>query len=58
MKDTTIIELEKIKLKKVCSPGFHIGLIGRVVGRYLVEELKAKSGGDVFSSFPASGYHD
>ncbi|MEK6982155.1 MAG: proteasome assembly chaperone family protein [Candidatus Micrarchaeota archaeon] len=44
MKETTIVEIEKIgKLKNpillIGLPG--IGLIGRVVGRYLVEELKA-----------------
>jgi len=51
MKDTTIIELEKIKLKKGVMltglPG--IGLIGRVVGRYLVEELKAKKVAEMYS---------
>ena len=51
MKDTTIIELGKIKLKNGIMltglPG--IGLIGRVVGRYLVEELKAKKVADMYS---------
>ena len=45
MKETTIIERTKIKKLRNCVlitglPG--IGLIGQVVGRYLVEELKAK----------------
>jgi len=44
MKETTIIERETVKLKNAVLitglPG--IGLIGQVVGRYLVKELKAK----------------
>lgn len=44
MKETLIIEKERIKLKNGVMitglPG--IGLIGQVVGRYLVKELKAK----------------
>ena len=51
MKETTIIEKEKIKTKKgilvVGLPG--IGLIGRVVGRYLADELKGKKIADLFS---------
>src|SRR3989339_340604 len=43
MENTTIIEREKVKLKNgvliVGLPG--IGLIGQVVGRYMVKELKA-----------------
>ncbi len=46
-----IIEKEKIKMKKgvliVGLPG--IGLIGRVVGRYLSDELKGKKVADLFS---------
>ncbi len=52
MKETTIIE--KTKIKKLRNgviitglPG--IGLIGQVVGRYLVEELKAKKIANIFS---------
>ncbi len=44
MKDTTIIERQSVNLKNgvliTGLPG--IGLIGQVVGRYLVKELKAK----------------
>jgi len=51
VKETTIIEKEKIKMKNgvlvVGLPG--IGLIGRVVGRYLSNELKAKKVADLFS---------
>ncbi|MBI2079880.1 proteasome assembly chaperone family protein [Candidatus Micrarchaeota archaeon] len=42
MKDTVVVERKKIKLKKAILitglPG--IGLIGRVVGKYLIDELK------------------
>lgn len=51
MKETTIVEKEKIKSKNavlvIGLPG--IGLIGRVVGRYLAEELKTKKCADLFS---------
>ena len=51
VKETKIVEKEKIKLKNgvlvVGLPG--IGLIGRVVGRYLAEELKGKKVADLFS---------
>ncbi|MBS3067563.1 proteasome assembly chaperone family protein [Candidatus Micrarchaeota archaeon] len=51
MRETIIIEKEKIKVKKgvlvVGLPG--IGLIGRVVGRYLAEELKGKKIADLYS---------
>lgn len=52
MKDTIIVDKVKIKPSKdgvlvVGLPG--IGLIGRVVGRYLAEELKAKKVADLFS---------
>lgn len=51
MKETAIIEKNKIKSKNgvliVGLPG--IGLIGRVLGRYLAEELKAKKVADLFS---------
>jgi uncharacterized protein (TIGR00162 family) len=51
MKETIIIEKEKVKLKNgiliTGLPG--IGLIGRVVGKYLVEELKAKKVADLYS---------
>ncbi|HID73371.1 TPA: proteasome assembly chaperone family protein, partial [Candidatus Micrarchaeota archaeon] len=44
MKETTIMEREPVKLKNgvllTGLPG--IGLIGQVVGRYLVKELKAR----------------
>lgn len=51
MKETTIIEKEKIKLKNgvliTGLPG--IGFVGRVVGKYLVEELKAKKVAELYS---------
>lgn len=51
MKETTIIEKEKLKLKKgvliTGLPG--IGFVGRVVGKYLVEELKAKPVAELYS---------
>ncbi len=51
MNETTITELEKLRLKNgvliTGLPG--IGLIGRVVGKYLVEELKAKKVAELYS---------
>ncbi|MFH2106380.1 MAG: proteasome assembly chaperone family protein [Candidatus Micrarchaeota archaeon] len=51
MKETLIIERERVKPKDpvlvVGLPG--IGLIGRVVGRYLVEELKGQRIADLYS---------
>lgn len=51
MKETSIVEIEKIKLKNgvliTGLPG--IGLIGRVVGKYLVDELKAKKVAELIS---------
>ncbi|MBN1170214.1 proteasome assembly chaperone family protein [Candidatus Micrarchaeota archaeon] len=52
MKETTIIE--KTKMKKLRTPVLvtglpGIGLIGQVVGRYLVEELKAKKVANLIS---------
>lgn len=51
MKETIIVEKEKLKLKKgiliTGLPG--IGFVGRVVGKYLVEELKAKPVADLHS---------
>lgn len=51
MKETIIIEREKVKLKDgvliTGLPG--IGLVGRVVGRYLAEELNGKVVADLYS---------
>lgn len=51
MKETTIIEKERVKLKDgiliIGLPG--IGLIGQVVARYLVKEMKAKKVANLLS---------
>lgn len=51
MKETTIVELKKTKVTDgillTGLPG--IGLIGRVVGKYLVEELKAEKIAEMYS---------
>ncbi len=51
MKETTIIERKKIKAKNAILitglPG--IGLVGRVVGKYLAEELKGTHFADMYS---------
>ncbi|MBI5051432.1 proteasome assembly chaperone family protein [Candidatus Micrarchaeota archaeon] len=51
MKDTVVIEKEKLKLKNgvliTGLPG--IGLIGRAVGKYLVDQLKGKRVSDLYS---------
>jgi uncharacterized protein (TIGR00162 family) len=51
MNETTIIELRKVKLKNAVLvtglPG--IGLIGRIAGRYMAEELKARKVAELYS---------
>lgn len=54
MKETTIVE--KVKVKKLRKPVMivglpGIGLIGQVVGRYMVKELKAKKIANLYSPY-------